>query len=129
MMTVCYKENLKLPPGALGDIITSANSDVRLVLNHLSMLAADKNSKNLEAAKKYVKLVSHYFDYAEDSSWDDLLMVSFQSAWDVLRKVFSKEDHKKMSIHDKCDLFFFDYSIAPLFVQENYLSIKPLNPE
>lgn len=52
-----------------------------------------------------------------------------QNAWDVLRKVFSKEDHKRMSIHDKCDLFFYDYSIAPLFVQENYLTVKPLNPE
>lgn len=52
---------------------------------------------------------------------------AFKGPWDVLRKVFSKEDHKNMTIHDKCDLFFYDYNIAPLFVQENYLSVKPLN--
>lgn len=64
MMSVCFKEKLHLSSEALVDIITSANNDVRLVLNHLSMLAADKNTQNLEAAKKYVKLVSHYhFEY------------------------------------------------------------------
>lgn len=30
-----------------------------------------------------------------------------------------------MSIHDKCDLFFYDYSMGPLFVQENYLKVQP----
>lgn len=30
-----------------------------------------------------------------------------------------------MSFVDKCDLFFNDYSMAPLFVQENYLKVKP----
>ena len=31
-----------------------------------------------------------------------------------------------MSLMDKSDLFFHDYSIAPLFVQENYLHVKPV---
>lgn len=48
-----------------------------------------------------------------------------QGAWDVLRQVFSETDHKTMTIHDKMDLFFHDYSIAPLFVQENYLNVIP----
>lgn len=30
-----------------------------------------------------------------------------------------------MTLNDKSDLFFFDYNIAPLFVQENYLHVKP----
>jgi replication factor C subunit 1 len=30
-----------------------------------------------------------------------------------------------MSFNDKSDLFFYDYNIAPLFVQENYLKVKP----
>ena len=30
-----------------------------------------------------------------------------------------------MSLNDKSDLFFYDYNIAPLFVQENYLHVKP----
>jgi len=31
-----------------------------------------------------------------------------------------------MSLMDKSDLFFHDYSIAPLFVQENYIHVKPV---
>jgi replication factor C subunit 1 len=30
-----------------------------------------------------------------------------------------------MSFNDKSDLFFYDYNIASLFVQENYLNVKP----
>lgn len=30
-----------------------------------------------------------------------------------------------MTFNDKCDLFFNDYNISPLFVQENYLHVKP----
>jgi replication factor C subunit 1 len=43
----------------------------------------------------------------------------------VCKKVFSKEDHKTMSFYDKSDLYFYDYNMAGLFVQENYLQAKP----
>jgi replication factor C subunit 1 len=55
--------------------------------------------------------------------------IDFQGPWEVIRKVFSAEEHKKMSMNDKSDLFFYDYSMAPLFVQENYLSVKPNVPK
>lgn len=56
MKSICFKEKLDVSSDILTSIITSSNNDVRLVLNHLSMLAADKNT-DLQAAKKYVKLV------------------------------------------------------------------------
>lgn len=40
-------------------------------------------------------------------------------------KVFSAEEHRTMSLHDKTGLFFQDYSFGPLFVQENYLLVRP----
>merc|ERR1719147_630781 len=46
--------------------------------------------------------------------------------WDVCKKVFSEEDHKTMSFYDKSDLYFYDYNLAGLFVQENYLQSKPV---
>lgn len=30
-----------------------------------------------------------------------------------------------MSLKDKSDLFFYDYSLHPLFIQENYISASP----
>ena len=43
----------------------------------------------------------------------------------MVRKVFSASDHKDMSLMDKSDLFFHDYSMGPLFTQENYLFANP----
>lgn len=43
----------------------------------------------------------------------------------MMRKVFSAEEHKTMTFNDKSDLFFHDYNITPLLVQENYLKVKP----
>ncbi|KAF6214098.1 hypothetical protein GE061_011829 [Apolygus lucorum] len=102
MMSICFKEGLKIKPDVLNNIITSTNQDIRLVLNHLSMLAAKRDSEMVVTSKE-LKL----------------------GAWDVLRKVFTENEHRGMSIHDKLDLFFHDYSIAPLFVQENYLNVVP----
>merc|ERR1719282_1491129 len=45
--------------------------------------------------------------------------------WDVCKKVFSQEDRKTMSFIDKSDLYFRDYNLSGLIVQENYLSSKP----
>ena len=85
---------------------------MRQVLHHLSMvkasereerMGADQARKEADAAKKTsVKI----------------------GPWDVCKKVFSQEDHKSMSFIDKSDLYFYDYNLAGLFVQENYLASK-----
>ncbi|XP_055690755.1 replication factor C subunit 1 [Lutzomyia longipalpis] len=107
MMSVCFKEKLKLAPGVLDEIIASTNHDVRQTLNILSMLNAKKSDSGIDAGGQ--------------SSKKDLKL----GPWDVVRKVFSAEEQRKMSIQDRSDLFFHDYSIGPLFVQENYLSVTP----
>ncbi|KAJ8733747.1 hypothetical protein PYW07_014298 [Mythimna separata] len=114
MLTICFKEGIKIPPDVLSQLITSANQDVRQTLNLLSMWAidpsltdADRLRKDAQTIKKDVKL----------------------GPWDAIRKVFSAEDHRTMSINDKSDLFFYDYSLAPLFVQENYLQVAPHCPK
>ncbi|XP_045569939.1 LOW QUALITY PROTEIN: replication factor C subunit 1 [Salmo salar] len=46
--------------------------------------------------------------------------------FDVCRKVFSKgEESGHMTLIDKSDLFFHDYALAPLFIQENYIHVRP----
>ncbi|EPY78013.1 replication factor C subunit 1 [Camelus ferus] len=79
MMSIAFKEGLKIPPPAMNEIILGANQDIR------------------------------------------------QGPFDVARKVFAAgEETAHMSLMDKSDLFFHDYSIAPLFVQENYIHVKPV---
>lgn len=66
MRSICCKENIKVPPDVLGQLIVSANQDVRQTLNLLSMWAVDptrmdanKLSKDATVTKKDVKLVSY----------------------------------------------------------------------
>uniref|UniRef100_A0A4W3IEE7 Replication factor C subunit 1 n=1 Tax=Callorhinchus milii TaxID=7868 RepID=A0A4W3IEE7_CALMI len=112
MMTVAYKEGLKIPPPAMNEIILAANQDIRQVLHNITMWCADKKSMTYDQAKKDGK-----------SAKKDIKLGPF----DVVRKVFATgEETARMSLIDKSDLFFYDYSIAPLFVQENYIHVKPV---
>jgi len=56
------------------------------------------------------------------------VLFAFQGPFDVCRKVFTGgEETAHMTIADKSDLFFHDYSIGPLFVQENYVHVTPFS--
>ncbi|XP_067844796.1 replication factor C subunit 1 isoform X2 [Heptranchias perlo] len=111
MMTVAFKEGLKIPPPAMNEIILAANQDIRQVLHNLSMWCAENKILTYDQAK----------DNGSKSRKDIKL-----GPFDVVRKVFGAgEETTRMSLIDKSDLFFHDYSIAPLFVQENYLHVKP----
>ncbi|XP_071804350.1 replication factor C subunit 1-like isoform X2 [Asterias amurensis] len=111
MLSIAFKEGVTIPPLAMEHIITASNQDIRQVLHNMSMwsagmkkLSQDQVDSDAQKAKKDLKL----------------------GPWDVLRQVFAcGEEAEKMSLIDKMGLFFHDYSIAPLFVQENYLSVRP----
>ena len=108
MMSICFKEGLNIKPDIITQIIKDCEMDIRQVLNNLSMWSV--NDKTLG-------------DVAKESltAKKDIIL----GPWEVVRKVFSEEEHKKMSLIDKSSLFFYDYSLGPLFVQENYLRAVP----
>lgn len=109
MMSICFKEGVKLKPEALDEIATGANQDIRQVLHHLSILSSKEKNLSTEQAK---------LDAAKSKKDFKL------GPWDVTKKVFSIEEHQNMSMMDKAGLFFQDYSLGPLFVQENYLQVS-----
>jgi len=81
----------------------STDQDIRQIVHQLQMYK-DGNSQQILNPRKDLRF----------------------GPWDVCRKVFSKPEHQKMSIHDKTSLFSQDYSFGPLFVQENYLKQIPV---
>ncbi|XP_054993580.1 replication factor C subunit 1 [Sorex araneus] len=112
MLSIAFKEGLKIPPPAMNEIILGANQDIRQVLHNLSMWCAETKALTYDQAKAD----SH-------RAKKDIKLGPF----DVARKVFAAgEETAHMSLVDKSDLFFHDYSIAPLFVQENYVHVKPV---
>ncbi|XP_033947135.1 replication factor C subunit 1-like [Pseudochaenichthys georgianus] len=111
MMSLAFKEGIKIPPPALNEIILASNQDIRQVIHNLSMWSAKDKVMTYDQCKT---------DAA--SARKDMKMGPF----DVCRKVFVFGDETAhMSFIDKSDLFFHDYSLAPLFVQENYLHVRP----
>ncbi|XP_026651357.2 replication factor C subunit 1 isoform X2 [Zonotrichia albicollis] len=111
MMSIAFKEGLKIPPPAMQEIILAANQDIRQVLHNLNMWCAKDKSLTYDEAKTDASRAKK-----------DIKLGPF----DVVRKVFATgEEAARMSLIDKSDLFFHDYSLAPLFVQENYVHVKP----
>uniref|UniRef100_A0A8C2H093 Replication factor C subunit 1 n=1 Tax=Cyprinus carpio TaxID=7962 RepID=A0A8C2H093_CYPCA len=111
VMSIAFKEGLKIPPPALNEVILASNQDIRQVLHNLSMWAAKDKVMTYDQAKADA-----------NSARKDMKLGPF----DVCRKVFaSGEESAHMTLIDKSDLFFHDYSLAPLFVQENYLHVRP----
>ncbi|XP_064566353.1 replication factor C subunit 1 isoform X4 [Zonotrichia leucophrys gambelii] len=111
MMSIAFKEGLKIPPPAMQEIILAANQDIRQVLHNLNMWCAKNKSLTYDEAKTDASRAKK-----------DIKLGPF----DVVRKVFATgEEAARMSLIDKSDLFFHDYSLAPLFVQENYVHVKP----
>lgn len=111
MMSVLFKEGVKIPPKTVEEIIQATNLDVRQTLNSLSLISVNPNAEGS--------------GLRNDNGKKDLRLGNFE----VIRKVFSAEEHKKMTLNDKSDLFFHDYNLAGLFVQQNYLSVSPNGPK
>ncbi|XP_020812715.1 replication factor C subunit 1 [Drosophila serrata] len=106
IMSICFKEKVKITPAKVEEIISATNNDIRQSINHIALLSAKEDTSGQTGqyvASKDLKL----------------------GPWEVVRKVFTAEEHKRMSFADKSDLFFHDYSLAPLFVQQNYLQVTP----
>jgi len=110
MMSIAFREGLKIPPQAMEQIILGANQDVRQVLHNISMWTAKEKSINYDQAKA---------DAAKAQK--DIKMGPFDAA----RKLLSGAESSKMNLNEKSDMFFCDYSLMPLFMQENYPLVDP----
>uniref|UniRef100_A0A915LQY2 Uncharacterized protein n=1 Tax=Meloidogyne javanica TaxID=6303 RepID=A0A915LQY2_MELJA len=96
LLSIAAKENVKLPKDVYDKIIEASSQDIRLCINTLQMVTSGQMSMDFQ--KK------------------DILMNIFEAA----RQILSADT----SLMSKSDLFFNDYSILPLFVQENYPNVR-----
>nr|CAB3265534.1 replication factor C subunit 1-like [Phallusia mammillata] len=109
VMSICYKEGMKVQAPAVQAIIKGCNQDVRQVLHNMNMIKSNNNSLNYDDAKAHA-----------DKSQKDVNLGIF----DIARKLLSSES-ASLSLIDKSNLFFMDYSMIPKFIQENYPHVNP----
>ncbi|KAF8567425.1 hypothetical protein P879_10326 [Paragonimus westermani] len=107
------QENVTIPATVLADIIQASNQDIRQVINSVQMWCSSPTDLILPAS-------------SSTGTLKDLRL----SAFDVVRKVFTPDISGGMNggvatVNDSLDLFFQDYNLMPLFVQENYVNVKP----
>jgi replication factor C subunit 1 len=112
LMSICFKEGVKLTPDLLDQIIIGANFDIRQCIHNLSLWTS--NSKQLDTKKTQVDIEKAVKD-------------TKNNIFEACKQIFSPEFNSSKSLIDRMDLFFTDYAIMPLFVEENFLNVVTTN--
>jgi replication factor C subunit 1 len=115
LMSICFKEGIKATPDLLDQIIIGCNYDIRQCLHNLSMWSS--NNKNLSLTSKTQTDI--------EKAMKDVRMNPFEACKQVFQIEPTGGSKAPRTFHDKLDLFFTDYSLMPLLIQENYLSVHP----
>ena len=109
MLTILHRENVSdIQPNTLDEIIQSSNQDVRQTINSLNLwtIHGKRARSSATSASKMIE--------------KNVLSNPFEQC----RLSFSEELRSK-SLIEKSDLFFSDYQLMPLLIQENYLQCQP----
>ncbi|KAI0981023.1 hypothetical protein GJ496_004439 [Pomphorhynchus laevis] len=101
LLSILSKEKRKIDNILLDQLIDGCNGDLRQAIHSLHMLLSSANAINMDAC----------------SAKETLSM----SAFDLCRQIFLPNmNDNPLKITDRMDMFFHDYNLIPLFVQENY---------
>lgn len=112
MMSIAFKEGLKIPPPAMQRIVEGANSDIRQILNHIRMWSIGNNSLTFDQASTEA-----------DRAKKDVNIGIF----DIPRLFFNGgEETRRYTYLDYNELFFQDYRMTPFFIHENYPRSRPM---
>ncbi|KAL0948869.1 hypothetical protein HGRIS_008988 [Hohenbuehelia grisea] len=113
ILTIAYKEKMKMPANVIDQLITGAQSDIRQVLNMLSTWKLSSDTMNFDESKAITKMNEKY---------------SIMSPFDITQKMLGPylfSATARETLNEKIELYFHDHSFMPLFIQENYLKTQP----
>lgn len=108
MQQICAQEKVKVDANTLDLLVTSLGNDIRSILNNLQLLATRDSTINYNSTKK---------EQIEKSS-------AQQSIFDDISAILGSGGGNK-SYEELLGLYFNDTTLVPLFVQENYIRMKP----
>jgi len=107
MQKILQQENIHyIKQEILDEIIQSCNQDIRQTIHSLNLWTIRGTQQESSIGAKMI-----------DKSTN-------QNPFELCRLSFAEEFRKK-SLSDKSDIFFYDYQLMPLLVQENYLHCQP----
>ncbi|GAA5925372.1 hypothetical protein JCM1841_002824 [Sporobolomyces salmonicolor] len=109
IMSIAFKEGLKLDGKVVDQLVQGSQSDIRQIVNMLSTYKLGAKAMDYDQSKKLAKMNEKN---------------ALQTPWTLYSKLFGPQAGSAvsgMTLNDKLDVYFQDFNIMPLFVQENYL--------
>ncbi|KAF4552092.1 Replication factor C subunit 1-like protein 1 [Elsinoe fawcettii] len=117
LMTIMFRENMKMPAAVVNALIEGTGADIRQVVNMVSTAKLDEEAMDYEDSKKMSK------------AWEKHVILK---PWDIINKILSGTmfgSASKHTLNDKTELYFNDHEFSPLMLQENYLSTNPMRAQ
>ena len=114
IMTICYREKLKIPPNVINALIEGSHSDIRQIINMLSTAKLDQDALDFDQGKKMSK------------NWEKNVILK---PWDIVSKILGGgmfASSSNSTLNDKIELYFNDHEFSSLMLQENYLGTRPM---
>ncbi|OLY80451.1 Replication factor C subunit 1 [Smittium mucronatum] len=106
IMSICHREGLKIDPAAADQLSTATQSDMRQVLNILSTWKLSRDSMTYDEGKKFSTI-----------NKKEVTVGPFE----VIGRYLNSGSYRDMSFSEKINLYFNDFSLIPLMIQENYI--------
>ncbi|KAI0820704.1 replication factor RFC1 C terminal domain-containing protein [Trametes gibbosa] len=113
ILSIAFKEKMKIPANVIDQLVQGAQSDIRQVLNMLSTWKLSSSTMDFDEGKSLAKMNEKY---------------SVMTPFGVINKMLGPQMFSPTSretLGDKIELYFHDPSFVPLFIQENYLKTQP----
>ncbi|KAI4934978.1 hypothetical protein J4E86_011420 [Alternaria arbusti] len=114
IMTIAYREGLKMPAPVVNALIEGSHADIRQVVNMISTAKLDQTAMDFDKGKTMSK------------SWEKHVILK---PWDITQKILGGgmfASSSKATLNEKIELYFNDHEFSPLMLQENYLGTNPM---
>jgi replication factor C subunit 1 len=114
IMTIAFREGLKMPTPVVNALIEGSHSDIRQVVNMISTAKLDQEAMDFDTGKQMSK------------SWEKHIILK---PWDITQKILGGgmfAPSSKATLNEKIELYFNDHEFSPLMLQENYLGTHPM---
>ncbi len=114
IMTIAYREGIKLPANVIDALIEGSGADIRQVVNMISTAKLDQESMDFDKGKEMSK------------AWEKHIILK---PWDITSKILGGglfAESSKSTLNDKIELYFNDHEFSYLMLQENYLGTSPI---
>eukprot|EP00811_Abedinium_folium_P028811 NODE_448_length_3040_cov_8.023687.p1 GENE.NODE_448_length_3040_cov_8.023687~~NODE_448_length_3040_cov_8.023687.p1 ORF type:complete len:918 (+),score=340.15 NODE_448_length_3040_cov_8.023687:357-2756(+) len=109
---IAAAEGMQVEQNALEELAESCGSDMRMILNQLQMLTSSQVYK--DRSLKYMDMKGELSQYSKDMS---IMLTPFDAA----KKLLNSFEASRLTFRQRMDMFFVDYSLVGMLVQENYL--------